>query len=166
MCKSLPIFALFNTESRMASTFQLGDEQPALKPTTNLTKSSNNSFNNLFGPPTPAKVAPAGPMSGKMPTPLHQGWWGRWTRPAWSRGAGSPCQLTPWQGRSLEIRPSAWRWKEKFQKNSKLQKLSRFGRRRPPSLKDHLVETTASSGDWLCRWRKLLSILCVSSLHF
>jgi len=41
---------------RMASTFQLGDEQPSLKPT-NLTKGAANSFNNLFGPPAPAKVA-------------------------------------------------------------------------------------------------------------
>ena len=98
---------------------------------------------------------------------LHQGWLGRWTRPAWSRGAGSPCPSTPWLGRSLEIRPSAWRWEEKFKKNWKLQKLSRFGRRRPPSQKDHLVETTASSGDRCYRWRKLLSILSVlSSLHF
>ena len=39
----------------MASTFQLGDEQPSLKPT-NLTKGAANSFNNLFGPPAPAKV--------------------------------------------------------------------------------------------------------------
>ena len=39
----------------MASTFQLGDEQPSLKPT-NLTKAAANSFNNLFGPPAPAKV--------------------------------------------------------------------------------------------------------------
>jgi len=43
---------------RMASTFQLGDEQPSLKPT-NPTKAAANSFNNLFGPPAPAKVAPA-----------------------------------------------------------------------------------------------------------
>ena len=40
---------------RMASSFQLGDEQPSLKPT-NLTKGAANSFNNLFGPPAPAKV--------------------------------------------------------------------------------------------------------------
>ena len=39
----------------MASTFQLGDEQPSLKPT-NPTKAAANSFNNLFGPPVPAKV--------------------------------------------------------------------------------------------------------------
>ena len=39
----------------MASTFQLGDEQPSLKPT-NLTKAAADSFNNLFGPPAPAKV--------------------------------------------------------------------------------------------------------------
>ena len=47
----------------MASTFQLGDEQPSLKPT-NLTKAAANSFNNLFGPPAPAKVDDDGDDSG------------------------------------------------------------------------------------------------------
>ena len=47
----------------MASTFQLGDEQPSLKPT-NLTKGAANSFNNLFGPPAPAKVGVDGDGDG------------------------------------------------------------------------------------------------------
>ena len=47
----------------MASTFQLGDEQPSLKPT-NLTKAAANSFNNLFGPPASAKVDDDGDDSG------------------------------------------------------------------------------------------------------
>ena len=47
----------------MASTFQLGDEQPSLRPT-NLTKAAANSFNNLFGPPAPAKVDDDGDDSG------------------------------------------------------------------------------------------------------
>ena len=44
---------------RMASTFQLGNEQPSLKPN-NLTKAAANSFNNLFGPPAPVKVDDGG----------------------------------------------------------------------------------------------------------
>ena len=50
---------------RMASNFQLGDEQPSLKPTS-LTKASADSFNNLFGPPTPAKAISTSLKSAKQ----------------------------------------------------------------------------------------------------
>ena len=101
MCRSLPNFAFFNTESRMASTFQLGDEQPALKPTTNLTKSSNNSFNNLFGPPTPAKVAPAGPLSGKMPTAAPSGLVGEVDKASLVKRSRKPLPVDPLTGQVI-----------------------------------------------------------------
>ena len=101
MCKSLPNFAFFYTENRMASTFQLGDEQPALKPTTNLTKSSNNSFNNLFGPPTPAKVAPAGPMSGKMPTAAPSGLVGEVDKASLVKRSRKPLPVDPLTGQVI-----------------------------------------------------------------
>ena len=151
MCTSLPHFTFSNTESRMASTFQLGDEQPAMKPTTNLTKSSNNSFNNLFGPPTPAKVAPAGPMSGKMPTAAPSGLVGEVDKASLVKRSRKPLPVDPLTGQVIGDQTKRVEVRRKVKKNSKLQKLSRFGRRRPPSQKDHLVETTASSGDWLCR---------------
>merc|ERR1712032_227824 len=50
---------------RMASNFQLGDEQPSSKPTS-LTKASADSFNNLFGPPTPAKAISTSLKSAKQ----------------------------------------------------------------------------------------------------
>ena len=101
VCKSLPNFAFFNTESRMASTFQLGDEQPAVKRTTNLTKSSNNSFNNLFGPPTPAKVAPAGPMSGKMPTAAPSGLVGEVDKASLVKRSRKPLPVDPLTGQVI-----------------------------------------------------------------
>ena len=85
----------------MASTFQLGDEQPALKPTTNLTKSSNNSFNNLFGPPTPAKVAPAGPMSGKMPTAAPSGLVGEVDKASLVKRSRKPLPVDPLTGQVI-----------------------------------------------------------------
>merc|ERR1711953_589789 len=42
-----------------------GDEQPSLKPTS-LTKASADSFNNLFGPPTPAKAISTSLKSAKQ----------------------------------------------------------------------------------------------------
>ena len=101
MCRSLPNFAFFYTESRMASTFQLGDEQPAMKPTTNLTKSSNNSFNNLFGPPTPAKVAPAGLMSGKMPTGAPSGLVGEVDKASLVKRSRKPLPVDPLTGQVI-----------------------------------------------------------------
>ena len=85
----------------MASTFQLGDEQPALKRTTNLTKSSNNSFNNLFGPPTPAKVAPAGPMSGKMPTGAPSGLVGEVDKASLVKRSRKPLPVDPLTGQVI-----------------------------------------------------------------
>ena len=85
----------------MASTFQLGDEQPALKRTTNLTKSSNNSFNNLFGPPTPAKVAPAGPMSGKMPTAAPSGLVGEVDKASLVKRSRKPLPVDPLTGQVI-----------------------------------------------------------------
>merc|ERR1712211_204591 len=82
---------------RMASTFQLGDEQPALKPTTNLTKS----FNNLFGPPTPAKVAPAGPMSGKMPTAAPSGLVGEVDKASLVKRSRKPLPVDPLTGQVI-----------------------------------------------------------------
>ena len=85
----------------MASTFQLGDEQPAVKRTTNLTKSSNNSFNNLFGPPTPAKVAPAGPMSGKMPTAAPSGLVGEVDKASLVKRSRKPLPVDPLTGQVI-----------------------------------------------------------------
>jgi len=86
---------------RMASTFQLGDEQPALKRTTNRTKSSNNSFNNLFGPPTPAKVAPAGPLSGKMPTAAPSGLVGEVDKASLVKRSRKPLPVDPLTGQVI-----------------------------------------------------------------
>ena len=86
----------------MASTFQMGDEQPALKPTTNLTKCSNNSFNNLFGPPTPAKVAPmSGPMSGKMPTAAPSGLVGEVDKASLVKRSRKPLPVDPLTGQVI-----------------------------------------------------------------
>ena len=114
----------------------------------------------------------------------NENWWKSTSRRRWlgsysgaslggGRGGGQG-QLGQEEQEALACRPldRAGHWrsdqarggeKKSLRKNSKLQKLSRFGRRQPPTQKDLLVETTASSGDWLCRWRKLLSILSVLS---
>ena len=107
----------------MASTFQLGDEQPALKPTTNLTKSSNNSFNNLFGPPTPAKVAPmSGPMSGKMPTAAPSGLVGEVDKASLVKRSRKPLPVDPLTGQVIGDQTKRVEVRRKVLENLKIAK--------------------------------------------